>query len=371
MSQPRDLAGLAEALAERAARLSAAHVALARYVVRRDVAMRVRFYRALASQMAAGRRLPVALAAIWDVESDSGRGPGRALPVLAQVWLMRLLQEGAEPGEIAVTWLPRREAAQLAALASHRMTAPGLEGIADGALRLHAATRQLMGAVVPMYLVIAGIIGFGWYMAIDQIPRMTRGGVLSLSGWAAHLVVYADLMTWAGPVLLVVLALLPPAVVVVAPRWGGPGRSRCDDWPLLHHYARWTAADWLAAVVGHLRAGQSEREAMEASLAHASPYTHARIVAILRHDDLRMGEAMLAAGTNWPPADVVRIVRHATDNPAVGYERSLAIAADEVRDAMLTAVIRAGQSLGYVSQALLVAMTLFLMLAMNDIAAAF
>ena len=263
---------------------------------------------------------PEALAECWKATTRRGKRLNHPVAVAIPVWLHSMLGEGLTGPDAMRGWIPDAEAQILGAFQQRGLDARAFYDVADLARKQAAWTRKAAFASLPVLAAIAIIVGITYAASIWFFPKLFASlPTLRLTGQilvAKHL---SDFMTAYGPAVLAALFVAPAVMLALLPRLTGPVRRALDGWlPPFTTYRAWAGTTWLASLAALLDASQDVHTALNHQLKGATPYLAERLRAVLARDDLPLGEALEAAGFDWPDGTTVSNVTIAMRSPNPG-----------------------------------------------------
>ncbi|HIJ38510.1 MAG TPA: hypothetical protein HPP80_06390 [Rhodospirillaceae bacterium] len=282
--------------------------------------LRFQLYRKVGGLIRTGMPLPLALDAVWQYASNTGRR-NSVLAAVLKDWRQRVY-DGQGCGRSLAHWVPFSEWIIIEAGAAN------LAEALDDAARLIDVSRQVAAAVMnaltyPLFLLVL-FMGILWVFSEQALPAFAQiKPMAEWTGISAGMAVLAELAHW---------SLLPMAIGAILglalfwwtlPKWTGRLRG------LLDHYIPWSlyrflrAVSFLMSLSALLRSGLPIIEAIRRLRVSAGPWLAERLDAVLYylssgHD---LGTALRLAGHGFPDDQLIEdLAIHASIG---GLEESL------------------------------------------------
>lgn len=284
---------------------------MARMSFQLDDAGRSRLYRTLAMLLDNRVLLAEALREMWGVHSDDGKKPN----VVMARFLMDA-RDAVDEGRSLSTAIRRWASAEEAALLSSAERTGDWRGALDDAMRLIAAKRGILSAVVGgmayplmLFATLAFVLHIIAHKLAPAIAAALPGAEWTGVTWLMFVV--ADMATRFGVWFLIAASVLGTAVLISLPRLTGNWRYRLERIPPYSIYRVMQGAPFMIAIAVMLRARIKLLDALNLLGDHASAYMRERIDAIrrgiARGDNL--GVAMADADYDFPDKEAIRFIR--------------------------------------------------------------
>lgn len=306
---------------------------------------RIDFYTQMSLMLRMGLQILTALDRLYIIESKEGRSPGRpAAVMLADV--MHSIREGRSLGEALERWGSPQEVA----LVKAGDESGNLEDQLAVVARMLAVKGEMVGTILGAMsypLVVIGVaFGMLYMISTVVVPKLSKLTPPDRWDGAARLLNQVSGMVndyWA------LVFVLPIIAAVVA--WTIPNLSKADVRVYLDRIPPWSfyralhGSGFLVNMSVMLKAGIQIAEALLLLSEEGGPWLRTRIRAILHgiNQGKTLGEAMHAAGYEFPDPRAIHILRAVSD--VDGFEDSMALFAEAWMKRSLAAVKLIGRYL--------------------------
>lgn len=301
---------------------------------------RKQLYRTLAILMRSGKLMIDAVDELYQVHSDGGKKPKRAIAIiLAEVHSG--LDEGATFSHAIRRYVGFDEFAVLSA----GEAAGDLIGTFKDATRVAEAKSRMIKAVAMgvAYPILLAINLAALLMVIDQKLVPALEGVADPETWTGAAVVLYHLSRFVrmfGLPIVATVVVGGAAFVYSLPRLTGEVRYHLDKCIGFNIYRAMNGCIFLMSMASQLRHGVKQHSALKEMAAVASPYMHERIAATIAGsaNGVTLGEALDRAGFDFPDRESIRVVKAlgSTD----GFEDAISEYSDEWIERTVTQVER-------------------------------
>lgn len=271
---------------------------------------RIQFYLSARMLLVNGVGIDETLREVSSIYSERGRKPRNPI-ARASTAMGKAVANGRPLGEACVRWLPYQESAVIAAGESAGALVPAL----DECIRVIRSRSKIMqlilaGSLYPLLLWVT--LGYLLYtIATQMVPSMARSsnpehwsGSSYLLYLMANFVTHWGLLTAAGAVLLIVLAMAS------LPYLNGPLRQWLERVPPWSIYKALQGATFLLNISIMLRANINQVDALESLLRNAKPWMRTRLRAAIfgLSDGKNFGEALRLAGHDFPDRTAIHFL---------------------------------------------------------------
>lgn len=317
-----------------------------------------------------GMREPEMVEFIWRVRTRNGsRGQLQAVSLFCREAMHGLSHEGRTLPEVILRWAGGVERPLVAAAAATGAPPEFYEEVTRF-IDLNLGVRQaLLGAVGSMAIIAAVLAGAGGFLGFYFVPAIMEfldpGQIQGSAAWLVRAGIwFREFWLW--------MALgaigLTAALHIALPRLRGPVRDALDGLEPFRTYRYLQGGGFLFAVAILFRAGLSEREALRLLREHASAYMAERIRRIERID-ATFGHRIGKLADEWPDleANIDAVLAAEQSQPIEGYARA---GSRLLRRTTARCQRLAGMG-SLLSNGVLTAVILWILVATNDISASF
>ncbi|WP_454744100.1 type II secretion system F family protein [Cupriavidus necator] len=303
------------------------------------------FYNQMSLMLKMGLQILTALDRLYVIESSEGRRPSRpAALMLADI--MHSIREGKSLGEALERWGSPQEVALVKAGEEAGNLEDQLAVVAD----MLAAKGEMVGTILSAMgypvVVIGSAFGMLYMISTVVVPKLSKLTPPDRWDGAARLLNQVASMVnnyWA------LVFLIPVIFGVIA--WSIPNLSKAEIRVYLDRIPPWSfyralhGSGFLVNMSVMLKAGIQMSEALLLLSEEGGPWLRTRVRAILHgiNQGKTLGEAMHAAGYEFPDPRAVHILRAVSD--VDGFEESMALFASSWMKRSLEAVRAIGRYL--------------------------
>ncbi len=317
-----------------------------------------------------GMREPEMVDFIWRVRTRNGsRGQLQPVSLFCREAMLGLSHEGRTLPDIILHWAGGVERPLVAAAAATGASPEFYEEVTRF-IDLNLSVRQaLMGAVASLAIIAAIAAGAGGFLGFYFVPAVTEFlKPEQMQGSAASLVRagfwFREYWLWMATGTVGLAA----ALHIALPRLQGPVRDALDGLEPFRTYRHLQGGGFLFAMAILFRAGLNEREALHLLRGHASAYMAERIRRLERID-ASFGHRIGKLADEWPDleASIDAALAAEQSQPIEGYARA-------GRRLLQRAAARCQRLSGMgslLSNGILTAVILWILVATNDISASF
>lgn len=331
-------------------------------------AMRVKFYRHMAAQLANERPAVTAMEDFY--ERLVRRNKKDAAGVMGD--MIRRMKNGVGLSGALAAWVPPDEALIISSGEQSGELSRALDLAIDARERVTRVRRVLLGAMVQPGIYLAATYVMLWVIGATVLP--TLSGAIPESraqGIAKSLYTLGAMATsWQALIPPVLACMLVAVVFVSLPRWRGPWRVMAENYFPYSFYRDMNGYTWLLGFSALLRAGMPDVEILRRQVQHASPWLVERLIAIrtMMEDGASLSMALRGQGKKrfgFPNPDMIDDIQSMNGFP--DFSERIAKVATQWADELERRTTRFGKAFGLAAELAMYGALGFLVFAINSL----